>query len=124
LEADMTIYPKEFKLYATAPAVKKTFVSDVQASNPLDCPNCGGMGTMSIFCAVKGPFESPDPSGKQDAAGNFYSNHHDKYGWWVGITYSHYCPVCDGLCRAQPVTSMSSDQIRRKVKNISERMHA
>ena len=101
------IFPKELKLYATHPSVKKSFISITEPTGALDCPNCGGTETFALFCAIKGPFQSPATPGAME--GEFYlTSHFDetigrKGGWWVGITYTFPCPVCIGKEQQKPL---------------------
>ena len=98
----MTIYPQEFKALAKNLDVKKTFVSDIQHTNPRDCENCGGAEVMSIFLATKGPFQSPGAPNNRDETSHWDSTVGMKGGWWVGKTYTFPCPVCFGVKRVEP----------------------
>ena len=91
------VFPPEIKQYA-ASAIK-AFISDVQPINKqLDCYNCGGAEIFALFCAIKGPFQSPGAPGMKQGE-HYLTSHFDetagkKGGWWVGITYTFPCPVC------------------------------
>jgi len=93
-------FPKEMKMFGTAPNVKKAFVSDVAPILGDDCENCGGVGVFALFCALHGPFQTPAPSNQKE--GDMYIVSHwdsgviPKGGWWAGVTYTFPCPVCIG----------------------------
>ena len=87
-------FPREFSTLVRGIGVKKAFVSDAVALNPLECDNCGGVGTLTLFLATKGPFQSPEPPNKETV-----NKYEDPFGWWVGSNYSFPCPVCDGIGR-------------------------
>ena len=118
---DDTYYPKSFRMRAKGIGVKKTFVTDVPITSDYDCPNCGGVGSMTLFCASKGPYQSPWGPGSKDKDGEFMSNRWDGSAWWVGTNYSDECPVCDGLGQAKEIVPFSRNtdrQISRVVKEL------
>ena len=104
------VFPQELKRFATQPNVKKVFISDVPASiNPLDCVNCGGVEAFAVFCAIRGPFQSPSITGAMEGD-NYITSHFDDTignhgGWWAGITYTFPCPVCLGEHKQKPLQS-------------------
>ena len=90
------IYPDTFSMWAREPGVLRTYVSDITSPNPNDCPNCGGMGVMSILCVKEGPYETP-PHPYSDKSSHFADG-----SWWVGTSLTATCPVCHGSCRKNP----------------------
>ena len=95
-------FPKEMKMYATGAKVKKAFVSIVEPTHLRDCENCGGTQVFALFCAIKGPFETPIMPGMKEGD-HYLTSHYDancgyggRGGWWAGITYTFPCPVCLG----------------------------
>jgi len=102
----VTMYPREFSMLAKNIDVKKTFVSDIQRINPKDCENCGGAEVMSIFLAMKGPFQAAATPNNRDETSHWDNAAGRKGGWWVGKTYTFPCPVCLGVKRAEPENVM------------------
>jgi len=84
------IYPGEFAVLAKTAV--DVFVGEYEPVGLNDCPNCGGMGVMSMFLMEKGPFESPNhPYAKLKSR---WSDKHK--GWIAGTTVTKTCPVCNG----------------------------
>jgi len=83
-------FPSEFHAWWRMPGVKAAFVSEITPKRPADCPNCGGIGTMTTFCALAGPFENP-PVGHNVVA------HFGNGKWWGGQHNTAPCPVCKGI---------------------------
>jgi DnaJ-class molecular chaperone len=79
-------FPSEFNAYWRMPGTKAAFVSEVATTNPKDCKNCGGIGTMTTFCALAGPFDAIPAGVAHFANGK----------WWAGAHYSANCPDCHG----------------------------
>jgi len=101
------IFPKEIKMLASNPKVKKAFISDTPPTNPLDCYNCGGTEILALFCAIRGPFQSPAAPGSKEGE-SYLTSHFDETvgqqgGWWAGITYTFPCPVCIGQHQQKPL---------------------
>ena len=102
----MTTYPKDFKLWATGLDVKAAWATQQDVLNEaIDCPNCGGLGTMSIFIAKRGPFKDPTVPGIEDDGHyvngqkkiSFHLTNHFAEGmWWAGQVKTSVCPVCEG----------------------------
>ena len=84
-------FPPIVKQLVSSHAVKKAFISDIQTSNPNECHNCGGVGTLTLFLATKGPFQSSSAS-REDC-----NKWEEGVGWWVGQHHAVTCPQCDGL---------------------------
>jgi len=84
-------FPKKLLELAKGYNVKKSFISALDPVNPNECKNCGGVGSITLFLATKGPFQSPSSS-RSDC-----NKYEDGVGWWVGQHYSIQCPDCDGL---------------------------
>lgn len=80
--------PKELQLMMKNADTKKAFIYEVPKTNPNACENCGGAGTVHVFIAVAGPFQSPPGLGKV--------GHYDN-GWWQGNMFSSTCPDCNGV---------------------------
>ena len=72
---------------------KMTFFLDYHADGHDDCPNCGGLGFLYLFCATDGPYETPAAAYRKDGR---VSKWHDGK-WWVGNTEGFRCRDCDGL---------------------------
>ena len=87
----MRQFPNQIAEMAGAYNVKAAFVSALDAVNPNECKNCGGVGTISLFLATKGPFQSPSSS-REDC-----NKYESGVGWWVGQHYSVNCPDCGGV---------------------------
>jgi hypothetical protein len=79
-------FPPEFKKYLSMPNIKGAFVSKIEGRHPRDCKNCGGVGTIVLFCAFNGPFRDV-PSG----IAHFTDGH-----WWAGKNFEEMCPDCKG----------------------------
>lgn len=89
-------------MWATAPNVKASIVSDLQPIGPHDCKNCGGADVMAIFIATSGPFQTPhNPYSEETSHWDSAANGR-RGGWWVGKTYTRPCPVCHG--KREPIT--------------------
>jgi len=84
-------FPPEIKLLLRSSGIKTAFISDIPATNPNECRNCGGVGTLTLFIGTKGPFQSPSSS-RDDC-----NKYEDGVGWWVGQHHSVKCPVCEGI---------------------------
>lgn len=81
-------FPREFTPMWKAAGVKAAFVTEAHPNKPSDCVNCGGIGTMTTFCATAGPFNVPPAP---NHVGHFANGK-----WWSGQNYSFNCPVCNG----------------------------
>lgn len=86
-------FPYEMKLVIEQPTVKAAFISDIQPKLETDCPNCGGLGTLMVFLATEGPFQTPAAAYRADGKCSKWNDNK----WWVGNTYSFSCPDCGGL---------------------------
>ena len=80
-------FPPVFQTYWKMAGIKAAFVTEAQPKHPGECSNCGGIGTLTTFCATQGPFDNP-PGGKLIA-------HFGNGKWWGGANYSAICPVCN-----------------------------
>lgn len=108
-------FPKSFRMLLKTPGVKAAFVSEFGPSLPSDCQNCGGVGTLAVFLATKGPFHSPaapyNGDEKTHETSHFDPNSGPNGGWWVGRTVSETCPDCNGsgsrytVAESKPFTS-------------------
>ena len=89
-------FPSELKFYLKGAGVKAAWMSENKPISPRDCPNCGGLGVMSVFVATDGPYESPaNPyAGSTEAP---QSSHWDNGKWWIGEAHTANCPVCHGV---------------------------
>lgn len=112
-------FPKDFIFRMKDPVTKAAFISEIQSPNPNDCENCGGAGTMHIFIATAGPFQSPPGAGKV----GHWGMGQKKEGWWEGNTFGGVCPVCEGLgkkhteSREIPIPP----EVSRQIEAIEER---
>lgn len=86
------IFPQSFKNMWSRGYVKLALVSDNQPTNPYDCQNCGGVGSMELFLGAEGPYQSP--SAGKDRVSKFYDG-----AWWIGKNHEDICPVCKGAGR-------------------------
>jgi len=84
-------FPKHVRLLASASNVKKAFISSIETVNPNECHNCGGVGTLTLFLATKGPFQSTSAS-REDC-----NKWEEGVGWWVGQHHTVQCPDCEGM---------------------------
>lgn len=84
-------FPPIFNSHWKQPGIKAAFVTESHPHHPGECINCGGIGTMTTFCATAGPFDNP-PVGKLIA-------HFGNGKWWGGANFSASCPVCNGTGR-------------------------
>jgi len=57
-------FPREIRMFATRPNVKKAFISITEPTNPNDCKNCGGAEIFALFCATKARSSLPQRLGK------------------------------------------------------------
>ena len=101
------VFPKEVKMLAKGPKVKKVFISDTEPTSPNDCHNCGGTEIFALFLALRGPFQSPTAPGAKEGE-HYITSHFDETlakhgGWWAGITYTFPCPVCIGKSQQKPL---------------------
>lgn len=81
--------PQMFQNMCNRGYVKAAFISDIQATNPYDCINCGGVGKLYLFVAAEGPYQSP--SGNLGKISKWFDS-----AWWIGENYVDICPVCKG----------------------------
>ena len=98
-------YPDELKQIARRH--KKAFVTVVDPISGNDCRNCGGVGRLSLFCAMEGPYQSPSNpyrtipalnDAKQPIEHSLSNHFDDELGlWWSGTVYTFECPDCNGV---------------------------
>jgi hypothetical protein len=97
------VLPELLKRMARDVNVRRAFVLDYEMAGD-GCPNCNGMGFVSMFLATMGPLPEP-------ANGRFVNKWHDGK-WWAAPSFngddhmnetmrfgtvSVTCPVCNGL---------------------------
>ncbi len=100
-------FPPEFQQLMQAPNVRKAVVSDLKSPNPNDCPNCAGMGSMVIYIATRGPFNSP-------ASGKDVVTKYADGKWWGGKHYEFPCPVCRSLTKPYQGTASAWERNEQK----------
>lgn len=105
-------FPPEFESLINAPSTRAAIVSEITSPNPNHCKNCGGVGSMVIFIATRGPFTSP-------ASGRDVVTKWDNGRWWGGKHYEFDCPVCHSLDKPYQGTETVFERDKRVSEQIA-----
>jgi hypothetical protein len=115
-------FPPDFKILLKQPGLKIAMLHEVECVNPLDCKNCGGLGTMILFLGFRGPFLQPvqykDEVNKYDQ-----DTYGGKGGWWSGRHVERPCPVCHGAGRKDAATK-ESPKVVQTTYELTDRLNA
>ena len=84
--------PREFETVAHMPGVKTYWLGSSAPKSPWDCSQCGGVGILTLFVALEGPFNSV-PSPTQGLSAKWDGN---IAKWWNGKHLAIECPNCKG----------------------------